>query len=374
MNGMDKRDYYEVLGLDPGAGSEEIKKAYRKLALKYHPDRNPGDKEAEDLFKEAAEAYEVLHDPEKRQIYDQFGHEGLRGTGFSGFGGFEDIFSSFGDLFEEFFGGGRRRRRTGPAPGRDLRYDIEIDFEEAAHGKEMEFEIPGQEDCPDCGGSGAESGGREVCPTCGGHGQVVQSRGFIRLASTCPRCGGQGQIITRPCPACNGRGRIERKKKVSARIPPGVDTGSRLRLRGEGEAGRQGAPPGDLYLVIHVRPHEFFEREGDHVFCRIPISIVQAALGAEIEVPTLNGSQKLKIPKGIQNGEVLRFRGEGFPNLRGFGRGDQIMEIHVNTPTRLTKKQEEILQEFAALEAEKLEKNKESWTKRATKKVKEALG
>jgi len=367
---MDKRDYYEVLGVNRGADPEEIKKAYRKLALQFHPDRNPGDQEAEERFKEAAEAYEVLRDPEKRRIYDQFGHEGLAGTGFSGFGGFEDIFSAFGDLFDDFFGGSRRRR-AGPTRGRDLRYDLEIEFQEAATGKETELIIPRDESCDNCGGSGDMSGGRQTCPTCAGHGQVYQSRGFIRLATTCPRCRGEGRIVTDPCPHCLGRGLVQREKKVQVRIPPGVDTGSRLRLRGEGEAGRLGGPPGDLYVVLHVRPHEFFRREGDHVICQVPISMVEAALGGEVDVPTLDGSRKLKIPKGTQNGDVLRFHGEGFPNLRGFGRGDQLMEIQVQIPTKLTKRQEELLREFA--EEEEKKKNKKSWSQKAREKVKEAL-
>ncbi|MBU2549180.1 MAG: molecular chaperone DnaJ [Proteobacteria bacterium] len=371
-NGVSKRDYYDVLGVSREADEDEIKRAYRKLALQFHPDRNPGDHEAEERFKEAAEAYEVLHDPEKKRIYDTYGHEGLQGTGFSGFGGFEDIFSSFGDLFEEFFGGGRRRR-SGPAPGRDLRYDLEIEFEEAAFGKEVELTIPRQESCQTCEGTGSETGQRETCPTCRGQGQVYQSRGFIRLAATCHQCGGLGQIVTSPCPDCHGQGRVQREKKVMARIPAGVDTGSRLRLRGEGETGRLGGPPGDLYIVIHVRPHAFFEREGNHVICHIPVSMVQAALGAEIDAPTLHGDHKLKIPKGIQNGEVLRFRGQGFPDLRGYSPGDQIMEIQVRTPSNLSKRQKELLEEFAEIEEDKRKKQQKSWAKRASDKVKEAL-
>ncbi|MDY6850461.1 MAG: molecular chaperone DnaJ [Thermodesulfobacteriota bacterium] len=368
---MDKRDYYEVLGVSRDADPEEIKKAYRQLALQNHPDRNPGDQEAEERFKEAAEAYEALHDPEKRKIYDQFGHEGLAGAGFSGFGGFEDIFSHFGDLFEGIFGGSGRRR-NGPARGSDLRYDLEIDFLDAATGKEMELTIPREENCGECSGQGAKPEGIQTCPACGGQGQVYQSQGFIRLSTNCHKCRGRGRVITDPCPECGGRGRVRREKTVSIRIPPGVDTGSRLRLRGEGEAGQLGGPPGDLYVVLHVRPHEFFEREGDHIICRIPISMVNAVLGAEIEAPTLKGSRKLKIPKGIQNGEVLRFRGEGFSSLRGYGRGDQLMEINILTPTNLTRKQEELLQEFAAEEEKK--KDKKSWTQKAREKVKEALG
>jgi len=368
---VNKPDYYEVLGVARDADTEEIKKVYRKLALKYHPDRNPGDKEAEEKFKEAAEAYEVLHDPEKRQLYDQFGHEGLQGAGFQGFHGFEDIFSSFSDIFDDFFGTGRRRSRSWSVPGQDLRYDLEIDFEDVATGKEIELRIPRLEICSACEGSGARSGTRpQICPTCQGLGQVNQTRGFFRLSTTCPRCGGQGKVINDPCPECQGRGRVEQEKVVSLRIPPGVDTGSRLRLHGEGEAGGQGGPNGDLYVVIHVRPHEFFEREGDHIICRIPVSMADATLGAQIEVPTLNGNRKLAIPKGTQNGEVLSLKGAGFPSLRGRGRGDQIMEIKVLTPVDLTKRQEGLLKEFALLEQEK---KKRSWMDKAADKVKEAL-
>ena len=361
-----------MLGVDRSAGPDEIKKAYRKLAMENHPDRKPGDKDAEELFKEGAEAYEVLRDPEKRRIYDQYGHEGLSGTGFSGFGGFEDVFSSFGDLFEEFFGGGRRRRQqAGPARGRDLRYDIEIEFMEAAFGKDAELDIPREEDCQTCDGTGSADGTRQTCATCGGRGQVYQSRGFIQLATTCPTCGGAGRTVTNPCEECRGRGRVEKSKKVAVHIPAGVDTGSRLRLRGEGEPGRLGGPAGDLYVVIHVKDHELFHRDGDHVFFSLPISMVDAALGAEVEVPTLNGEKTLKIPKGVNTGELLRFRGEGFQNLRGYGHGDQVMEIKVITPSKLTKKQEALLREFAAIEKEK--NQKKSWTQKATDLVKEAL-
>jgi molecular chaperone DnaJ len=370
---MAKRDYYDILGVERNVDPDEIKKAYRQLALKFHPDRNPGDKDAEERFKEAAEAYEVLHDAEKRRLYDQYGHDGLRNTGFSGFGGFEDIFASFGDLFEEFFGGmGGRRRTSGPSRGQDLRYDLEIDFLEAATGKDVELNIPREENCADCHGTGSSSGQRRLCNKCGGRGQVFQSRGIFRMATTCPGCQGRGQIVTDPCRACQGSGRTQRNRTLAVHIPKGVDTGSRLKLRGEGEAGWHGGPPGDLYVVVHLKAHELFQREGDHVVCRIPVSMVDAALGGEMDIPTLTGSKKLKIPKGCQTGEILRFREAGFPNLNGYGHGDQIMAIQVMTPTNLTSRQEELLREFASIGGDP--KEKKSWTQRAAELVREALG
>ena len=351
-----KRDYYEVLGIDRNAEENEIKASYRKLALKYHPDRNPDDKEAEESFKEAAEAYAVLRDPEKRGIYDQYGHQGLQGTGFSGFRGFDDIFSSFGDIFEEFFGfGGRRRSRTAARRGADLRYDLTISFMDAAFGVETEIEIAKLESCPSCQGTGCESGTTpEDCRHCGGSGQISRSQGFFSIRTTCPYCQGEGRTIPHPCPECRGTGQVEENKKVSVKIPAGVDRGSRLRLTNEGESGTRGGPPGDLYIFINVEPHEFFKRNNLDVICQIPISFVQAALGDEIPVPTLNGDKKLRISKGTQPGEVFRFRGEGIPSLRGYGRGDQIMEVVVKTPTNLNKKQEALLKEFAKLESAKL--------------------
>jgi len=351
---MIDKDYYEILGVTRSATQEEIKKAYRKMALKYHPDRNPDNKEAEEKFKEASEAYEVLSDPEKRQIYDQFGHEGLRGTGFTGFRGFEDIFSSFGDIFGDFFGFGGRPR-SGPIRGDDLRYDLEISFEEAAFGKEVELEIPRTVKCEACGGSGAKPGTRPIpCPACGGRGQVTRSQGFFSISTTCPTCQGTGQIIPEPCSACQGTGRVKQKRKVSLKIPAGVDTGSRLRLRGEGEAGGRGGPPGDLYVVIHVTPHESFERNGDDIFCKIPISFTTASLGGKIEVPTLDGSETIQIKRGTQSGEVFRLKGKGFPRLQGYGRGDEIIQVTVSVPKKLTKRQEELLREFAAIEGDNI--------------------
>ncbi|MBW1659746.1 MAG: molecular chaperone DnaJ [Deltaproteobacteria bacterium] len=347
---MIERDYYEILGVARSATQEEIKKAYRKLALKYHPDRNPDNKEAEERFKEASEAYEVLSDPEKRQIYDQFGHDGLKGTGFTGFRGFEDIFSSFGDIFGDFFGFGARSR-SGPTRGDDLRYDLEITFEEAAFGKDVELEIPRTVRCETCGGTGAKPGTHPItCPACGGRGQVTRSQGFFSISTTCSTCQGTGQIIPEPCPDCGGTGRVKKKRKVALKIPAGVDTGSRLRLRGEGEAGERGGPPGDLYVVIHVKPHEFFERSGDDIYCKVPISFTTAALGGKVEVPTLEGVETIQIKKGTQSGEVFQLKGKGFPRLRGYGRGDEIIQVVVSVPKKLTKRQEELLREFAELE------------------------
>ncbi|MGA6924845.1 MAG: molecular chaperone DnaJ [Desulfosarcina sp.] len=351
----DKRDYYEVLGVDRNATDPDLKKAYRKLALKFHPDRNPGDQAAEEQFKEAAEAYEVLRDAQKRQIYDQFGHKGLEGSGFSGFGGFEDIFSSFGDIFEDFFGfGGGRRSRSRVQRGADLRYDMQLSFMEAAFGTEKKIEVEKAETCSECKGSGAAAGaGVETCPQCGGSGQVGRSQGFFTVRTTCGQCRGQGQVISNPCHVCRGQGKVLVRKKVSVRIPAGVDNGSRLRLTGEGEAGVYGGPHGDLYVFIHAQEHEFFKRDDTHVMCQIPISFVQAALGDAIAIPTLNGETELEIPKGTQPGDIFRLRGEGIPSLRNGHRGDQVVQVSVKTPTNLNKKQVALLKEFANLEESK---------------------
>ncbi len=350
-----KRDYYEVLGVGRNAADGEIKAAYRKLAMKYHPDRNPGDSAAEDKFKEASEAYEVLRDPQKRGIYDQYGHQGLEGTGFSGFGGFEDIFSSFGDIFEDFFGfGGGRRSRSRVQKGADLRYDLELSFMEAAFGTETEIKVEKFETCPECDGSACAPGTRPAaCEQCGGAGQISRSQGFFTVRTACPSCRGQGQTIPNPCPNCRGAGKVKTNKRVSVKIPGGVDNGSRLRLTGEGEAGGFGGPSGDLYVFIHVRPHEFFERNNTDVVCRIPISFVQAALGDAVTVPTLKDEKELEIPKGTQPGDIFRFRGEGIPSLRHGKRGDQIIQVMIKTPTNLNKKQESLLREFEKIEAGK---------------------
>jgi molecular chaperone DnaJ len=352
------KSYYEILGVNKDATAEAIKKAYRKLAMKYHPDRNQGDNAAEEKFKEAAEAYEVLSDLQKRQIYDAYGKEGLRNSGYSGPGSSEDIFSHINDLFGDLFGfggGGRGRRRDPNAPvqGEDLRYDIRISFMEAVHGVNRQVEVTKKETCWTCEGSGARPGHKpQTCPTCQGRGQVVRSQGFFQVTTTCPRCNGAGQVITDPCTDCHGEGLINRSKKVSIRIPAGVDTGSRMRLAGEGEGGRRGGPSGDLYVVIHVDDHEHFQRDGQTIYLRLPVSMVRAALGCEADVPTIHGKTTLKIPAGTQSGERFTLRGEGVPSLRGGGKGDMVIEVQVQTPTNLTKEQKELLREFEALKEE----------------------
>jgi molecular chaperone DnaJ len=350
-----KNDYYEILKVDRNASKEEIKKAYRKKALKYHPDRNPGNKEAEEKFKEASEAYEVLSDAEKRDIYNRFGHEGLRGSGFQGFSGFDDIFSSFGNIFEDVFGfrTGRTRSRTAARQGADLRYDLSVSFMDAAFGATPEIEVVELERCEKCGGTGATPGTEPVvCPTCRGMGQVTKSSGFFTVSSTCPHCSGAGRIIESPCKGCRGAGKAQKVKSMQIKIPPGVETGSRLRLRGEGEEGEFGGPRGDLYVFIHVEPHEFFERDGNDIICRIPVPMTIAALGGTIEVPTLNGNEKIKMPRGTQHGKVFRLKGKGVPHLRGYGRGDQLVQTLIEIPTKLNKKEEKLLEELAKLRGE----------------------
>ncbi|MCF6291233.1 MAG: molecular chaperone DnaJ [Desulfobacterales bacterium] len=349
-------DYYQLLGVSRSGSADEIKRAYRKLAMKYHPDRNRGDKEAEERFKEATEAYEVLSDVHKRQIYDTYGHEGLKNTGYSGPGNFEDIFSSFGDIFGDIFGGfgGRRQTRQGPAPGADLRFDLTISFMEAVHGVEKQVELTRRETCWTCEGTGSRPGYQpQTCPACQGRGQVLRAQGFFQISSTCPQCRGEGQVIVEPCNDCNGEGLVRNKKKVALKIPAGVDSGSRMRLRGEGEGGRRGGGPGDLYVVIHVEPHEFFQRQDDSIYCQLPLAMAQAALGCKLEVPTIHGSASLTIPKGTQSGRTFTLKHEGVANLRGHGRGDMVVEIRVITPTKLNKRQKELLKEFAEIEQEK---------------------
>ncbi|NLJ56968.1 MAG: molecular chaperone DnaJ [Firmicutes bacterium] len=346
-----KRDYYEVLGVEKDASPEELKKAYRKLARQYHPDVNPGP-DSEAKFKEVKDAYDVLSDPQKRSNYDRFGHEGGSFQGFGGFGGFS---SGFEDIFDSFFGGGFSsggRQSSAPRRGADLRYDLEITLEEAIRGKTTSLRIPRAEKCSACGGTGARKGTTPVtCIVCGGTGQqqVVRNTAFGRFVSvkTCERCQGEGKIIKEPCPKCRGEGRVMRERKIEIKIPPGVDTGSRLRVYGEGETGTKGAPPGDLYVIIHVRPHKVFKRQDHDLICEIPLSFVQVALGGEIEVPTLEGKAKLRIPEGTQPGAVFRLKGKGVPSVRGFGRGDQLVQINVEVPRKLNARQKKILQEFA---------------------------
>jgi len=352
---LSKRDYYEVLGVSRQASADEIKKAYRKLARQYHPDANPEHKkEAEERFKEAAEAYEVLSDPEKRSSYDQYGHAGVNGQGFEGFGGFNGgDFGGLGDIFDMFFGGGGRRRR-GPEKGNDLRVDLEVSFEEAAFGLEKEIKVPRTEECGTCGGSGAAPGTRvQTCSACNGSGQMqyAQNTPFGRVIQTrtCDRCRGAGKVIEKPCSTCHGAGQVRKNRNIQVKVPPGVDSGTRLRMAGEGESGLRGGPRGDLYIFIHVKPHKFFRREGNDVVVEIPLNFSQAALGDEVEVETLDGKAKVKIPEGTQGGTVFRLRGKGIPDLHGYGRGDQHVRVKVVTPTRLTDKQKALLKEFASL-------------------------
>ena len=351
---MSKRDYYEVLGITRSATEQEVKSAYRKLALKFHPDRNPGDKAAEDQFKEAAEAYSVLADTDKRHMYDRFGHAGLGGAATGGFDptvftGFEDILGGLGDIFGcgDVFGGGGRRR-GGPQRGADLRYDLEISFDEAAKGTEASIQIPRQETCETCRGSGASAGSSPVtCPQCHGRGQLRYQQGFFTVARTCGQCRGSGSVITKPCATCRGSGRIQQEKKLSVRIPAGIATGQRLRLSGEGEAGPGGGPSGDLYVVIHVQEHPFFQRDGNDLYCEIPLNFTTLALGGEIQIPTLDGKEPFTIPAGTQTGSTFRIRGQGMPDVSGRGRGDLLMTVKVSTPKKLNKEQKKLLEQLA---------------------------
>ncbi|HET7295071.1 MAG TPA: molecular chaperone DnaJ [Vicinamibacteria bacterium] len=346
MAATTNRDYYEILGVPRNASEQEIKSAYRKLALKFHPDRNPGDKEAEEKFKEAAEAYSVLQDPEKRRRYDAYGHAGLGGAA----PGFDPtIFADFGDILGDFFGfGDVFGRRRGPRRGADLRYNLELGFEEALFGAETHVQIPRAETCASCGGSGSAAGSSpQSCPSCGGAGQVTFQQGFFSVARTCSRCRGVGRIITKPCAECRGEGHVVRERKIQIRIPGGVDTGSQLRIAGEGEAGAQGGPPGDLYVVVRVADHPFFRRDGTTLSCEVPVSITQAALGASLEVPTPDGGRaKIHIPEGTQSGQSFRVRGHGVPQLGGRGRGDLHVAVRVVVPTRLTADQRKLLEQL----------------------------
>ena len=363
-----KRDYYEVLSISRAASDQEIKSAYRRLAVKYHPDKNPGDAEAEEKFKEAAEAYQVLSDPDQRRRYDRFGHAGVSSSaaggwgGASGFGGIEDILGDlfgFGDMFGGGAGGGRGAagaRRSAAQRGADLRYDLEISLEDAAAGMTAQLRIPRLETCDKCKGSGAAEGTQpETCATCNGGGQVRYQQGFFSVARTCGTCRGTGRIVKTPCESCKGAGRVEREKMMEIKIPAGVETGSRLRIAGEGEAGTQGGQTGDLYVVIHVKEHEQFERQGSNLYSSVPITFAQAALGAEINVHTLDGQQTLKIPAGTQTGTVFRLKNHGVPVLGGRGRGDLFVSVTLITPTTLTREQRRLLEQLADIESSDLE-------------------
>jgi len=350
---VSKRDYYEILGVARSATEQEIKSAYRKLALKFHPDRNPGDKVAEEHFKEAAEAYAILADTDKRHMYDRFGHAGLGGAATGGFDptvftGFEDILGGLGDIFGfgDVFGGGRRR--GGPQRGTDLRYDLEISFDEAAKGTEASIQIPRQETCETCHGSGAAAGSSPVtCPQCQGRGQLRYQQGFFTVARTCGQCRGSGSVITKPCATCRGAGRVQQEKKLNVRIPAGIATGQRLRLSGEGEAGPGGGPSGDLYVVVHVQEHPFFQRDGNDLYCEIPLNFTTLALGGEIQIPTLDGQEAFAIPAGTQTGSTFRIRGQGMPDVSGRGRGDLLMTVKVSTPKKLSKEQRKLLEQLS---------------------------
>ncbi len=345
---MSKRDYYLVLEVSRTATEAELKKAYRRLAMKYHPDRNPDDHEAEEKFKEAKEAYEVLTDAQKRAIYDQHGHEGLAARGGGGGFGAGDAFSDiFGDVFGDIFGGARRGGRQQVFRGADLRYDLELDLEQAVFGHDSTVEFTTLGECEPCKGSGAAPGSKATtCETCNGVGQVRMQQGFFAVQQTCPRCKGRGQIITQPCDSCLGQGRLRRSKTLSVKVPPGVDNGDRIRLAGEGEAGRNGGPAGDLYVEIRVREHAIFERDGSHLSCEVPVSFVTAALGGTVEVPTLGGNVELKVPNETQSGRVFRLREKGVKPVRGGAVGDLFCRIVVETPVNLTEEQREILRQF----------------------------
>ena len=360
---MDKRDYYEVLGVDRGASSEDLKKAYRRLAMKFHPDRQSTDPKAEEKFKEASEAYEILNDEEKRAAYDRFGHAGVDPNqgGASGFeGSFSDI---FGDVFGDIFGGSRGRS-DGVSRGSDLRYNLNLTLEQAVGGDTIEIKIPVMTACADCDGTGCAPGSSPAtCQDCNGTGQIRVSQGFFSLQQTCPRCRGQGRIITDPCRSCGGNGRVEKSKTLSVKVPAGVDNGDRIRLTGEGEAGLRGGPPGDLYVQVEVKDHPIFVRDGRHLYCEVPISFPDAALGGQMEVPTLDGRVNLKIPKETQTGKVFRLRGKGVTQVRGGGVGDLLCKVQIETPVELTQQQKELLEKFKESlgENEKHSPKERSW-------------
>ncbi len=379
-----KRDYYEVLGVEKTISAEDLKKAYRKLAIKYHPDKNPGDKAAEEKFKELGEAYEALSDPQKRAAYDQYGHAAFdpraraSGAGRGGFHDPNDIFrqafggGDLGSIFEQFFGmGGEDRDPTGPARGSDLRYDMEISLEEAVAGVEKEITVNKPAACDQCDGSGAERGSKRIrCIQCAGRGRVVVSRGIFSIQQACPRCEGAGEVLERPCKACRGDGRVTKPATIKLRIPGGVDTGTRLRSTGNGEAGQRGGPAGDLYVVLHVAEHDVFKREEDNLFCEVPISFTQAALGAELDVPTLTGKARIVVPAGTQTGAMFRLKGRGVKSLQGHGVGDLLVKVAVEVPTKLNHAQRAKLEEFAKLCDESVNPQSKSFFDR----VKDFLG
>ncbi|MCB1948752.1 molecular chaperone DnaJ [Nitrosomonas sp.] len=346
---MAKRDYYEILGINRDADDSTIKKAYRKLAMKHHPDRNAGDAKSEELFKEAKEAYEILSDPNKRAAYDQFGHAGVdASTAGAGAGGAQGFAEAFGDIFGDIFGG--RGGRSSVHRGSDLRYSLEISLENAAHGTETKIRIPTMDTCDACHGEGSKPGSKpQTCPTCHGHGQVRMQQGFFSIQQTCPKCHGNGKIITDPCNTCHGTGRVKRHKTLNVKIPAGVDDGDRIRVGGEGEAGVNGGPPGDLYVVIHLASHPVFQRDGDHLHCEIPISFTTAALGGEIEVPTLEGHARIKVPAETQTGKIFRLRGKGIKGVRSHAKGDLLCHVVVETPVKLTARQKELLEELETI-------------------------
>lgn len=349
---MSKRDYYEILGVNKDANDDEIKKAYRKLAMKFHPDRNPDNPKAEEHFKEAKEAYEMLSDASKRSAYDQYGHAGVdQQSGMGGAGGFGGGFAdAFGDIFGDIFGGAGGRGRSNVYRGADLRYNLEISLEEAARGTETKIRIPTMAECDICHGSGAKAGSKpETCPTCAGHGQVRMQQGFFSIQQACPKCHGSGKVIAHPCPTCQGSGRVKQYKTLAVKIPSGVDEGDRIRLSGEGEAGVNGGPPGDLYVVIQIRAHAVFQRDHNDLHCEMPISFTTAALGGEIEIPTLDGHAKIKIPAETQSGKVFRLRGKGIKGVRSNAHGDLMCHMVVETPVSLTERQKELLRELEIL-------------------------
>ncbi|GAB3427197.1 molecular chaperone DnaJ [Massilia solisilvae] len=355
---MAKRDFYEILGVAKNASEEDIKKAYRKLAMKYHPDRNPDNKEAEEKFKEVKEAYEMLTNPEKREAYDRYGHAGvdpnMGAGGFGGFGGGAGFGDAFGDIFGDIFGGGRGRS-SGPQVyrGADLRYNLEITLEQAAHGFDTTIRVPSWDKCDTCHGTGAKPGTSPVtCSTCHGHGQVRMQQGFFSIQQTCPKCHGSGKVIPEPCAACGGAGRIKRNKTLEVKIPAGIDNGMRIRSTGNGEPGTNGGPPGDLYVEIHIKPHQVFQREGDDLHCEMPISFTKAALGGEIEVPTLSGKVSFTVPEGTQTGKTFRLKGKGIKGVRSGYTGDLFCHVVVETPVKLTEKQKDLLREFDRLTKE----------------------